>query len=92
MSANRPKGTSAIAEANKYEVLIHPRVTASRDNSLPIVGRAMFTDEPIKGKKKEAIVAMRSTALLLVLLSNGSFTSAIIAYLVSELGYPEQYY
>jgi len=44
----------------------------------------MLTEEPMKGKRKEAIVATRSTASLLVLLLAGLFTLAIIAYLTSK--------
>jgi hypothetical protein len=40
---------------------------ASKDNSLPIEGRAIFTEEDVKGVRKELIAVMRRAALLEVL-------------------------
>ncbi|MFO7996465.1 MAG: hypothetical protein R6U93_04880 [Dehalococcoidia bacterium] len=42
---------------------IQPKVTASNDRSFPIEGRAIFTEEAMKGKRKKVIVAIRSIAL-----------------------------
>jgi hypothetical protein len=47
-------------------------MTASSDNSFPNEGRAIFTEELMKGKRKDAIAATRSTTALLVPLSTGS--------------------
>ncbi len=72
MSAILPKGTSKAADERRYAVAIQPNVIASNDSSFPIVGRAIFTAESIKGKRNEAIVATRSTPPLLVPLPAGS--------------------
>ena len=88
MSAILPKGTSRLAEDSRNAVAIQPSVTASNDSSFPIAGRAIFTAEPMKGNRKEAIVATRSTTPLLVPVSlpAGLDTSAIIAHLASKSG------
>lgn len=80
MSAILPKGTSKVAEASMYAVAIQLNVTASNDSFFPIEGSAILTEEPMKGKRKEAIVATISTTSLVVSLCTRSFTSAIIAY------------
>ena len=61
-----------------------PNVTASNDSSSPILGRAMVTEAPMKGKRKEAIVVTRSTTPLLVSLLARFFISAIVAHLTSQ--------
>src|SRR3972149_1844660 len=50
------------AAASRKDVAIQLRVTASRANSLPIDGRAILTDEPMNGVKKELRVATSSAA------------------------------
>jgi hypothetical protein len=47
-----------IAEARMKEVGIQPRRTAFAPNSSPIAGRAMLTDELMKGVRNEARVAI----------------------------------
>lgn len=37
---------------------IHPRMTASIENSSPMAGRAMFIDEAMNGGRNEVRVAM----------------------------------
>jgi hypothetical protein len=39
--------------------------TASIENSLPMEGRAMFKDDPMKGVRKEVITAMVKMTFLL---------------------------
>ena len=65
MSAILPKGIRNIAAARMYEMVTQLNVTASRLNSLAIVGRAIFTDDPIKVTTKEAVAAaIRATLLV----------------------------
>ena len=62
ISALRPKGTRNMAPARMYELETQLSKTASIENSRPMAGRAMFTEEPIKGVRKEPVVVTRSTA------------------------------
>jgi len=66
MSAILPKGIRNIAAARMYEMVTQLNVTASRLNSLAIVGRAIFTEDPMKVTAKEAVAAARSATLLTV--------------------------
>ena len=61
---NKPNGTRNIAAVNKNEVGTQLNTTAFMENSFPITGSAMFTDEPTKGKRKEANVATNRADLL----------------------------
>ena len=65
ISAILPKGTRNIAAARRYEVAIQPSKTAFILNSLPIEGRAILTEEPIKGVRKEVNVATKRAALFI---------------------------
>ena len=49
-----------MAAASRNEVATQLSETASMPKCSPIVGRAMFTEEPMKGIKKAARVAMTS--------------------------------
>ena len=69
ISAILPKGTRNIAAARIYEVGIQLNKTTFIENSLLIKGRAMLTEEPIKGVRKEASVAISNTYLLFAELS-----------------------
>jgi len=64
MSAILPKGTRNIAAAKRNEVATQPSSTASIANSSAIKGRAMFTEETMKGVRKEPIVAISKAILL----------------------------
>ena len=64
MSANLPNGTRNIAAARTAEVAIQLRDNASIENSLPMEGRAMFTEDPIRGVRKAAEADAASAALL----------------------------
>jgi hypothetical protein len=64
MSASLPKGTKNIAADKRYAVATQPKSTASMANSLPMVGRAIFTEEPIKGVRKAVSVATSKAVLL----------------------------
>jgi hypothetical protein len=59
MSAKRPKGTKNTAAANKYEVATQLSVTASRENRLPIEGKAILTEELVNGVSNELIEAIK---------------------------------
>jgi len=63
MSARRPKGTRKIAAARTADVATQLKVTASKENSSPIAGRAMFTEEPMKGVRKELPAAAARAAI-----------------------------
>jgi hypothetical protein len=56
-----------IADVSKNAVGIQLNKIASIKNSFPIVGSAMFIDEPIKGTRKAANVAASNADILLVL-------------------------
>ena len=47
-----------MAEANKNDVATQLRETASMPNSFPIAGKAMLTEDPMKGITNAAKVAM----------------------------------
>ncbi len=64
ISAALPKGTEKIPAARKYDVAIHPRKIVSIPNSLPIGGRAMFTEELMKGARKAGIAATIKAVVL----------------------------
>jgi hypothetical protein len=59
MSAKRPKGTKNTAAANKYEVATQLSVTASRENRLPIEGKAILTEELVNGVRNELNEAIK---------------------------------
>ena len=76
MANINPEGTRNIAAARRYEVAIQFSRTASIENSFPILGSAIFTEELIKGVRKEASVATNKAPLLFtisLLLFNISF-------------------
>jgi hypothetical protein len=58
-----------MAEANRYAVATQPREMASIENSLPIEGSAILTDDPSKGARKAANVTTNKVILLINLLS-----------------------
>ncbi|OIP30742.1 MAG: hypothetical protein AUK23_08075 [Deltaproteobacteria bacterium CG2_30_43_15] len=64
ISAILPKGTRNITAAKRYAVATQLNKTASMANSFPIEGRAMLTEEPIKGVRKDARVATSKAELL----------------------------
>lgn len=64
MSPILPKGTRKMAAARIAEVATQLKVTAPVANSLPMAGRAMLTDEPMKGVRKELRAATIRAALL----------------------------
>ena len=64
MSANLPNGTRNIAAARTAEVAIQLRDNASIENSLPMEGRAILTEDPIRGVRKAADADAASAALL----------------------------
>ena len=47
-------------------MVIQLKVTACMPNSLPMDGRAMLTEDPMKGVRKEVSVATISAACLLI--------------------------
>jgi len=53
-------GTRSIDEASRYAVGIQLSSTALRLNSVPIAGRATFSEDPMKGVRKEARLATQS--------------------------------
>jgi hypothetical protein len=57
-------GTKNMAAAKRYEVAIQLNETACIPNSFPMEGRAMLTEEPIKGVRNEVKVAMSKAGLL----------------------------
>ena len=65
MSAIRPKGMRKAAEVNGYTVTIQPSKTALIENSLPMVGRAMFIEDPIKAVRNADMVLTNRTVFLL---------------------------
>ena len=65
MSAILPNGRRKTVADKRYEVEIQVNKTASVENSLPIEGRAIFVEDPIKGVRKEVIVTTIITAFLL---------------------------
>ena len=69
ISAILPKGTRNIAAAIINEIETQLNKTASIENSLLMVGSAMFTEEPIKGVRKEESVVITKTKGLLIILS-----------------------
>jgi hypothetical protein len=56
ISASLPKGTSMTAENKRKPMAIQLSDTAFIDSSLLMLGRAIFTAEPMKGLKKEDIM------------------------------------
>ena len=79
MSAILPRGIRNIAAARMYEMVTQLNVTASRLNSLAIVGRAIFTEDPMKVTVKEAVAAARSATLWVVRWLSRLCIRAIIA-------------
>jgi hypothetical protein len=71
ISAILPKGTRNTAPVNRYEVAIQPKSIASVSNSLPIEGRAMFTEELMKGMRKEAKVTTNKIRFLVDVTCDG---------------------
>jgi hypothetical protein len=53
-----------MAAANKNPFITQLRVIASSKNVAALVGSAMFTEVPIKGVKKEAIMATNNPIIL----------------------------
>ena len=60
ISASLPRGTSRIADDNKYAMGIQLSETAFMDKSTLIDGSAIFTADPIKGLKKDEIMITAS--------------------------------
>lgn len=56
MSETLPKGRRNIVVERRYDVFIQVSETVSTDSSLPISGRAIFTDEPKNAVRKELII------------------------------------
>ena len=59
MSAILPDGTRNIPSERRKEVVTQPNKTASIINSFPMDGRAIITEDPMKGIKKEPSVIAR---------------------------------
>jgi len=55
-----------MAAASRYPLVIQFKSMASEPKKAPMVGRAMFTDVPMKGAKKEAMLAT-SRAMIFIL-------------------------
>jgi hypothetical protein len=53
-----------IVDDNKYDVATQPNDTASIENSLPIVGRAILIDDAIKGVRNEDTIALNNAIFL----------------------------
>jgi hypothetical protein len=51
------------AAASRYAVVIHPRLTASRANDVPIAGRATLREETVNGTRNEASENMKRRIL-----------------------------
>lgn len=64
MSAILPNGTRKIAAASTAEVATQLNDNASIENSLPMAGSAMLTEEAISGVKKAAAVDAANAARL----------------------------
>ena len=64
MSASLPNGTRKIAAASTAEVAIQLRDNASMENSRPMEGSAMLTEDAIRGVRNAAAVDAASAALL----------------------------
>ena len=75
ISAKRPKGTIKTAAVRRNEVATQLRFTASSENSDAIEGKAMFTEEPMNGVKKELNVATSNAALRIALVESSTFIS-----------------
>src|ERR1035437_3907478 len=84
MSARRPKGTRKVADARRYAVATQFRETASRDRLAPIVGRAIFIEDEVKGVRNELIMAIKSTTFLLTSAA-GVIFGPVISYFVLSL-------
>ena len=69
MSASLPKGTSMTAENKRKPMAIQLSDKAFIDNSLPMLGRAILTADPIKGLKKEESMTTASRMLRLTRMS-----------------------
>jgi hypothetical protein len=65
ISAILPNGTANMAADNKKALVTQFNSTASAPKSNPMVGSAMLMEDPMKGVKKEAMVATRSAAILI---------------------------
>lgn len=65
-------------------MVIQLRVTACMPNSFPMDGRAMFTEDPIKGVRKEVSVATISAACLLI------FSSRFMPTKIINFSYEER--
>ncbi|MHB9030278.1 MAG: hypothetical protein ACYC9O_16040, partial [Candidatus Latescibacterota bacterium] len=55
-----PKGIINTTEVSMKEVAIQLRVIASIENSLPMAGNAIFTDEPMNAVMKPVTIDMAS--------------------------------
>jgi hypothetical protein len=72
MSANFPNGTRKVAAVSIAAVVIQLNVNALTENSAPIDGKAIFTDEPIKVvRNDDSRVTNKATLLLAVCFCNG---------------------
>ena len=65
ISAILPKGTRNMAEAKIYAVATQLNEIASIENSLPIEGSAILTEDPSKGVRNAARVTTNKVILLL---------------------------
>jgi len=64
MSPSLPKGTRQTADARRKDMGIQLRSTASMVNSFAMEGRAMLTEDPMKGTIKEVSVTTTRAARL----------------------------
>jgi hypothetical protein len=70
MSAILPDGTRNIPSERRKEVVTQPNKTASISNSFPMDGRAIMTEDPMKGTRAEPSVVTRRADFLLSIDSN----------------------
>jgi len=61
ISAALPNGSRNSAAVSRYDVATQLNSTALIENSLPIEGRAILIEEPIKGVRKALKVAISKT-------------------------------
>ena len=72
MSAILPDGTRNIPSERRKEVVTQPNKTASISNSFPMDGRAIMTEDPMKGIRAEPSVVTRRAGFLLSIDSDAS--------------------
>jgi hypothetical protein len=67
-----------MATVRRYPVEIQLRRMASMANSLPMEGRAIVTEDPMKGVRKDPEAVIRRVEVL--------FTDLCISFIVADLG------